>query len=116
MAGTCSATTIACRCTATCTGAILNHQPQMIGGQLSLIDVDFETGRRINWEQDELRSPSTAASSRKGGDVEEGAAYTRSWAEVQHHYGVLPEDIDVSTGAVLSPTEFAATRACRRRL
>ncbi len=87
----------------TCTAAILNHQPQTIGGQLWFVDVDFETGRRINWEQDELASFYGGLLA-QGGDVRKGEAYTRSWAEVQHHYGVLPEDIDVSTGAVLSPT------------
>ena len=29
-----------------CTAAILQHQPQMIGGHLWFVDVDFETGRR----------------------------------------------------------------------
>ncbi len=86
-----------------CTAAILQHQPQMIGGHLWFVDVDFETGRRINWEQDELASFYGGLLA-QGGAVRNGAAYTRSWAEVQNRYGVLPEDIDVSTGTVLSPT------------
>jgi mannosyl-oligosaccharide alpha-1,2-mannosidase len=87
----------------TCTAAILRHQPQTTGGHLWFVDVDFETGKRINWEQDELASFYGGLLA-QGGAMREGAAYTRSWADVQKRFGVLPEDIDAETGKVLSPT------------
>ena len=87
----------------TCTAAILRHQPQRIGGRLWFVDVDFETGERINWDQDELASFYGGLLA-QGGTVREGAAYTRSWAEVQRRFGVLPEEYDAATGNVLSAT------------
>ncbi|HEX3677473.1 MAG TPA: glycoside hydrolase family 47 protein [Sphingomicrobium sp.] len=80
----------------TCTAAILRHQPQRIGGSLWFVDVDFETGKRINWDQDELASFYGGLLG-QGGAMREGAAYTRAWADVQMRYGVLPEEIDAST-------------------
>ncbi len=86
-----------------CTAAILRHQPQTIGGRLWFVDVDFETGKRINWEQDELSSFYGGLLA-QGGAVREGAAYTRSWAEVQKRFGVLPEEYDAATGKGISST------------
>lgn len=86
-----------------CTAAILKHQPRTIGGRLWFVDVDFETGKPINWEQDELASFYGGLLA-QGGAVREGAAYTRSWAAIQQRYGVLPEDIDAATGRALSVT------------
>jgi mannosyl-oligosaccharide alpha-1,2-mannosidase len=86
-----------------CTAAILRHQPQTIGGRLWFVDVDFESGTRINWEQDELSSFYGGLLA-QGGAVREGAAYARSWAEVQKRFGVLPEEYDAATGKVLSAT------------
>jgi len=80
----------------TCTAAILRHQPRGIGGRLWFVDVDFETGRPINWDQDELASFYGGLLA-QGGAMREGAAYTRSWADVQKRFGVLPEEIDAST-------------------
>ena len=87
----------------TCTAAILRHQPQTIGGRLWFVDVDFETGKRINWDQDELSSFYGGLLA-QGGAVREGATYTRSWADVQNQFGVLPEEYDAATGKVLSAT------------
>jgi len=87
----------------TCTAAILRHQPRRIGGRLWFVDVDFETGERINWDQDELASFYGGLLG-QGGAMREGAAYTRSWADVQKRYGVLPEEIDASTLKATSPT------------
>ena len=86
-----------------CTAAILRHQPQTTGGHLWFVDVDFETGKRINWEQDELASFYGGLLA-QGGASGSGAAYTRSWASVQRRYGVLPEDIDAASGKVISVT------------
>jgi mannosyl-oligosaccharide alpha-1,2-mannosidase len=86
-----------------CTEAILKHQPQVTGGRLWFVDVDFETGKRINWDQDELASFYGGLLA-QGGSMPEGAAYTRSWAEVQKRWGVLPEEYDAATGKVISAT------------
>jgi mannosyl-oligosaccharide alpha-1,2-mannosidase len=87
----------------TCTAAILKYQPQVTGGHLWFVDVDFETGKRINWEQDELSSFYGGLLA-QGGEAHLGAAYTRSWASVQDRFGVLPEEYDAASGKVLSPT------------
>lgn len=87
----------------TCTAAILRHQPQRIGGRLWFVDVDFETGKRINWDQDELASFYGGLLG-QGGAMREGAAYTRSWTDVQKRYHILPEEIDASTFKATSVT------------
>ena len=87
----------------TCTAAILEHQQRMIGGHLWFVDVDFETGSRINSDQDELASFYGGLLA-QGGAAREGAAYTRSWGDVQKRFGVLPEEYDPASGKVLSAT------------
>jgi len=87
----------------TCTSAILKHQQRMAGGRLWFVDVDFETGQQINWDQDELASFYGGLLA-QGGATRDGAAYTRSWADVQNRYGVLPEEIDASTLKATSVT------------
>jgi mannosyl-oligosaccharide alpha-1,2-mannosidase len=86
-----------------CTAAILRHQPQRTAGHLWFVDVDFETGKRIDWDQDELASFYGGLLA-QGGATGFGAAYTRSWAAVQKRFGVLPEGYDAATGKVLSAT------------
>jgi mannosyl-oligosaccharide alpha-1,2-mannosidase len=86
-----------------CTAAILKHQPRTIGRRLWFVDVDFETGQRINWDQDELASFYGGLLA-QGGSSRFGAAYTRSWVAMQKRYGVLPEELDAATGKALSPT------------
>jgi mannosyl-oligosaccharide alpha-1,2-mannosidase len=86
-----------------CTAAILKHQPQTTAGNLWFVDVDFETGKRINWDQDELASFYGGLLA-QGGNVREGAAYTRSWADVQNRFAVLPEEYDAASGKVISAT------------
>jgi len=85
----------------TCTAAIFRHQPQWIGGKLWFVDVDFETGMRINWDQDELSSFYGGLLA-QGGARTFGTAYTRSWAAVQKTFGVLPESYDAAIGSALS--------------
>ena len=87
----------------TCTAAILKHQPHRTGGQLWFVDVDFESGKPINWEQDELASFYGGLLA-QGGARGYGAAYTRSWAAVQQRFGILPEEYDAATGKPLSLT------------
>jgi len=85
-----------------CTAAIFRHQPQYIGGRLWFVDVDSETGMRINWEQDELSSFYGGLLA-QGGERRMGAACTRSWAAVQKVFGVLPEGYDAAIGKAISP-------------
>jgi mannosyl-oligosaccharide alpha-1,2-mannosidase len=85
------------------TAAILKYQRQSVHGQPWFVDVDFETGKRINWAQDELSSFYGGLLA-QGGDPRLGAAYTRSWAAVQKRFGILPEEYDAASGKVLSPT------------
>ncbi|MDB5737885.1 MAG: Mannosyl-oligosaccharide 1,2-alpha-mannosidase [Sphingomonas bacterium] len=86
-----------------CTAAILAHQQDRRDGRLWFADVDFETGARLDTEQDELASFYGGLLG-QGGAMAEGAAYTRSWAGVQDRYGVLPEGYDYASGAVTSKT------------
>jgi mannosyl-oligosaccharide alpha-1,2-mannosidase len=86
-----------------CTTAILKHQAWTRAGHLWFVDVDFETGKLINWDQDELASFYGGLLA-QGGAARFGAAYTRSWAGVQKRFGVLPEEYDAASGKVLSAT------------
>ena len=76
-----------------CTAAILKHQPVRRGANLWFANVDFETGRPLDTEQDELGSFYGGLLA-QGGDRAIGAAHTRTWARVQARYGVLPESVD----------------------
>ena len=87
----------------TLTTAILQQQPQSIGGRLWFVDVDSETGMRINWEQDELSSFYGGLLA-QGGAGSLGRSYTRSWAGVQKMFGVLPEGYDAAIGSATSRT------------
>ena len=86
----------------TCTAAILKHQAHWhSGGHIVFLDVDFETGKRLSWDQDELASFYGGLLA-QGGATREGAAYTRAWASVQRRFGILPEELDSSTGKAIS--------------
>lgn len=93
-----------------CTVAILKHQQVWKDHQLWFADVDFETGAVISTEQDELASFYGGLLG-QGGALEQGAAYTESWAKVQARYGVLPEGYDYATSR---PTQV--TNALRPEL
>src|SRR5947209_18166739 len=84
-----------------CSAAILKHQPYWSGGHLWFVNVDFETGRRLDWEQDELGSFYGGLLA-QGGAAKLGAAHTRTWAAMQARFGVLPEDLDAATLKPLS--------------
>lgn len=84
-----------------CTAAILKHQPVRRGANLWFANVDFETGRPLDTEQDELGSFYGGLLA-QGGDRTLGAAHTRTWATVQGRYGILPESIDSVTLGALS--------------
>ena len=84
-----------------CTAAILKHQPVRTGGHLWFINVDFETGQRLDWEQDELGSFYGGLLA-QGGDANLGAAHTHTWAAMQARFGILPEDLDAASLEPLS--------------
>lgn len=81
----------------TLTAAILKHQRAERDGALWFVDVDFETGARINWVQDELSSFYGGLLAQSG-DRAAGEAYTLAWAGVQKRFGILPEGYDPETG------------------
>lgn len=80
-----------------CTDAILRHQQVRHDGALWIADVDFETGRVVGTEQDELASFYGGLLA-QGGDRRTGIAVTESWATLQDRYGVLPEGYDYAAG------------------
>jgi mannosyl-oligosaccharide alpha-1,2-mannosidase len=84
-----------------CTAAILRHQPRWNDGRLWFVNVDFETGKRLDWEQDELGSFYGGLLAQSG-DAKLGAAHTRSWAAMQARFGILPEDLDAASLKPLS--------------
>jgi mannosyl-oligosaccharide alpha-1,2-mannosidase len=82
-----------------CTAAILKYQRATIDGKLWFVDVDFETGERLNTEQDELASFYGGLLA-QGGARKTGEANTRAWEGVQKTFGILPEGYDPANGAV----------------
>ncbi len=86
-----------------CTTAIMANHPIRRGGDLWFANVDFETGKPLDAEQDELGSFYGGLLA-QGGDATYGAAHTRTWAKVQTLYGVLPESIDSADLHALSVT------------
>jgi mannosyl-oligosaccharide alpha-1,2-mannosidase len=66
------------------------------------VDVDFETGESLGSHQDELASFYGGLLA-QGGAITLGAACTRSWADVQKRYGILPEVIDAKDLKALAP-------------
>jgi len=81
----------------TLTAPILKRQIVRAKGHLWFVDVDFETGKQLSTEQDELASFYGGLLA-QGGAGATGAAYTRAWASVQAAYGILPEGYDYATG------------------
>jgi mannosyl-oligosaccharide alpha-1,2-mannosidase len=80
-----------------CTAAILKHQQTWKDGSLWFADVDFESGRMVSTEQDELASFYGGLLG-QGGAMKLGAACTDSWARVQTKFGILPEGYDYAKG------------------
>jgi mannosyl-oligosaccharide alpha-1,2-mannosidase len=81
----------------TLTAPILKHQVAHAKGQIWFVDVDFETGKQLSTDQDELASFYGGLLA-QGGAGAIGAAYTRAWATVQAKFGILPEGYDYATG------------------
>ena len=85
----------------TCTEAILKDQQVWRGGKLWFANVDFESGKSLDSEQDELGSFYGGLLA-QGGNAAIGRAHTRSWARLQSRYGVLPESVDFTDLRALS--------------
>jgi mannosyl-oligosaccharide alpha-1,2-mannosidase len=79
------------------TGAILLYQLRLDKVGTWIADVDFETGKIINGEQDEL-SAFYGGLLAQGGERAIGAALTLTWARLQDRFGVLPEGYDYLKG------------------
>jgi mannosyl-oligosaccharide alpha-1,2-mannosidase len=63
--------------------------------------VDFQTGATVSRQASELAS-FWAEVLAHAGQLSTGAAYYRSWTAELQRFAVLPEEIDYSTGAVVS--------------
>src|ERR1044072_5214513 len=87
----------------TLTAAILRHQLVWAADGAWIADVDFETGKILTGEQDEL-SAFYGGLLAQGGARATGAGVVASWARVQDRFGVLPEAYDYRTGNALQPT------------
>ena len=86
-----------------CTAAILSHQRRPVDYNLWFANVDFETGKLLDTEQDELGSFYGGLLAQSGAATD-GAGHTLTWARVQARYGVLPESIDSTDLRALSAT------------
>jgi mannosyl-oligosaccharide alpha-1,2-mannosidase len=86
-----------------CTAAILRHQQVWKRGRLWIADVDFETGKVVSTEQDELASFYGGLLA-QGGAMKDGAALTETWSALQNRFGVLPEGFDYGTDRPTAPT------------
>ena len=86
-----------------CTAAILRWQPEVFEGRLWIADVDFETGARLDRQQDELAAFYGGLLA-QGGAMREGAQYTLSWSSVQDRFGVLPEGYNYGTRQATAKT------------
>jgi len=89
----------------TSVAAILKHQQVWQDGALWFANVDFETGKALNAEQDSLAAFFGGLLG-QGGAMREGAAYTESWAGVLDRFGILPEVYDYKSGKAKRPANW----------
>ena len=85
------------------TDAILKYKPQRIGGRLWFRTVDYFTGERTADTTSSELAAFYAELVAKGGDRAIGEAFYDSWTAVLDKYGLIPEVIDYSNLAVVSP-------------
>ncbi|GAA2229908.1 hypothetical protein GCM10010430_07400 [Kitasatospora cystarginea] len=83
------------------TNAVLKYQADRRDGRLWFRQVDFSTGKTTGHDQSELAS-FYAGLLGKGGDLDAGQAYYRSWTALLDQYGLLPEQVDYAAGQVRS--------------
>ncbi len=85
------------------TAAILRYQLVWTPDGAWIADVEFDTGKLVNGEQDEL-SAFYGGLLAQGGARATGAALVESWARVQDRFGVLPEAYDYRSGEAIQVT------------
>lgn len=83
------------------TNAVLRYQAERPGGRLWFRQVDFSSGKVTGHQQSELGS-FYAGLLGKGGDLDIGRDYFRSWTTLLDRYQVLPELVDYASGQVRS--------------
>lgn len=83
--------------------AIAKHQAEIVAGRLWFAQVDFETGQRLDTKQSELAA-FYAGLLAKAGDLTHARAYLAFWADVQAHFGVLPEGFDYLSFTATRPS------------
>ncbi|WP_042387976.1 glycoside hydrolase family 47 protein [Streptacidiphilus melanogenes] len=94
------------------TRPILSRQAEVRGGRLWFRGADTSTGRRTGPTHQSELAAFYAGLLAKGGDLDHGAAYFRSWSAVMDRYPILPETVDytdfriVDQGSQLRP-EYA---------
>ncbi|MGE3693401.1 MAG: glycoside hydrolase family 47 protein [Novosphingobium sp.] len=88
-----------------CVSAILEHQQVWQDGALWFANVDFETGKVLDSEQDSLAAFFGGLLG-QGGAMREGAAYTESWAGVLDRFGTLPEVYDYKARKARRPANW----------
>ncbi|QMU76541.1 hypothetical protein GXW83_13095 [Streptacidiphilus sp. PB12-B1b] len=76
------------------TAATLRHQAVVSSGRLWFRAVDYRTGRPSGPPRQSELGSFYAGLLAKGGDLEHGAAYYRSWTDALDRYPVLPETLD----------------------
>ena len=81
--------------------AIERRQAETVNGHLWYKQVDFQTGATLGRRASELAS-FWAEILAKSGEMGIAQAYYRSWTAELQRFTVLPEEIDYSTGAVVS--------------
>ncbi|MCQ4085168.1 glycoside hydrolase family 47 protein [Streptomyces sp. RB6PN25] len=79
--------------------AFKKYQVEWVDGLLWFKQVDFNTGEVLGRQQSELAVDNLS----EGGDNTLAADFYRSWTAVLDKYAVIPEEIDYTTLAVVSP-------------
>lgn len=83
------------------TAAIMEHQPVTVHGRLWFRSVDSATGRPAGGTAQSELGSFYAGLLAKGGDLNRGQAYFRTWSDVLARYPVLPETVDPDTLAAV---------------
>jgi hypothetical protein len=87
----------------TLNGALLKYHPTHVDGRLWFRPVDYQTGRPTGGTQITELSAFYAELVARGGDRAAGSAFYDSWTAVAQRYVLIPEVIDFSDLAIVSP-------------
>ena len=88
---------------ATLNGALLKHHPTRVDGRLWFRPVDYLTGAPTGSTQITELSAFYAELAARGGDRSTGSDFYDAWTAVAQKYGLIPEVIDFSNLAIVSP-------------